>query len=242
MTHKEFLAKFSTDPTGHAYLLDYFLDYDYRQPIEPHRLDIRRPDNIVGYWQRACMIWWAIEGRGKTGDIGLELGSAGVRTPWCLGTDVRTGLRSHYPMEKPVGEREVVKGHTRVDCNFVGFVGHRQDEGCADTALVLGLDAFQPESFGAILTSHVLEHTPDNPIETLTRWRTLLKPGGVIACVIPDQDYGDVMQMDPDHKHAWRGREFGRDIARQIPGLKVLEHTAETQPNYHSFLTVWQRI
>lgn len=44
---------------------------------------------------------------------------------------------------------------------------------------------FAPESFDAITLSHVIEHLPD-PVETLRRCRTLMKPDGLLVMATPN--------------------------------------------------------
>lgn len=38
-----------------------------------------------------------------------------------------------------------------------------------------------------VLNSHVIEHAPD-PIQTLKEWHRVVKPGGLIYCVVPHRD------------------------------------------------------
>ena len=46
----------------HEYLFEYFDDYDYHNPkVESERLDMRHPQNIVGFVQRAFVVYWAIK-------------------------------------------------------------------------------------------------------------------------------------------------------------------------------------
>ncbi len=45
----------------------------------------------------------------------------------------------------------------------------------------------RPASLDFVFSSHVLEHLA-NPLGHLAYWATLLKPGGVVAAVIPDRD------------------------------------------------------
>src|SRR3990167_4135944 len=118
--------------TGHEYLLGspdelnpgpLFIGYD------PHRVasqvNLKKESmaygqgNIAGYRQRAWLVWWALKELWMSGEIGLELGAAGVKTPWCLSTDSQTGRRSYYPKEKPEEDREVVQGHLRVSVDAV---------------------------------------------------------------------------------------------------------------------------
>jgi len=224
------------------YLMEFFEAMDYHRPlVAPHRVnDIRRPDNVVGHWQRCVNITWAIKQCYLTGGVGLEFGSAGVHTPWCLNTDVRTGLPSHYPPDVSVKDRSIVQGHMRVSADDPKDSFIRHDAVCADDELVYGTKAFRDNAFSLIVANHVLEHTKGDPVELLTEWVRILSPGGVIALVIPDNNWFDVMKCDPDHQHAWTSLEF-LNIAERVPGVEVVEHTGEIQPNYHSFATILRK-
>ena len=223
----------------YQHLLEFFEAFDYHRPrVSPHQLDIRRPDNVVGHWQRCVNLFWALKSCRATGRVGLELGSAGISTPWCLSTDVRTGLPTHYPA--PDGSRGITAGHLRVQAGCSGESEVYSDAVCGDTSLALGLGSFYPRSFGLVLSNHVLEHLAGDLEHILTSMGNLVQPGGYMVHVVPDNRWFDVMKCDPDHRHAWTGDEFSR-LAHCIPGLDVIEESFRDQINYHSFVTVWRK-
>lgn len=45
---------------------------------------------------------------------------------------------------------------------------------------------FRDNSLDYVATSHVLEHTP-NPVLALAEWYRVLRPGGIIYCLVPDR-------------------------------------------------------
>lgn len=49
------------------------------------------------------------------------------------------------------------------------------------------LHSFEQASFDAVLAAYVLEHL-DNPAETLSDCARLLKPGGILVCLVPNAD------------------------------------------------------
>jgi len=169
--------------TGFEYLLEFFENYDYRRPnVDPGRLDFSRPDNVTGHQQRTFNVWWAIEQCYKTGGVGLEIGSGGVHTPWCLSTDV-------------------------YDTDNHPFYGG----GCHPHMAVNGddLSAFGTGSFSLILGNHVVEHLPGDVLSILkNHWLRVLKPGGILAIILPDQQFVDVLAIDKDHKNAWTSFQF----------------------------------
>ena len=224
------------------YLLEYFDALDYHKPRFPYRLDMRRPDNTVGYFQRCVNITWALRCCVIQELRGIEFGSAGVYTPHCVNTDVRTGLKSHYPLLTPVDQRATVAGDLRVDGGFFGESYERHDVLCNDIATVYGTAYFPDACFNLVLANHLLEHIATDPVETLTNWSRLLIPGtGHIVLVIPEHrpPHLNVLALDPDHKHAWTVEEF-YEIAKAVPGMEVVEHA--TYLNWHSFHTILRKL
>ena len=47
---------------------------------------------------------------------------------------------------------------------------------------------FCDNSLDYVVTSHVLEHIP-NPVQALAEWYRVLRPGGIIYCLVPDRRY-----------------------------------------------------
>ena len=184
-------------PTGHDYLLDYFEDYDYRRCKDPSRLDYRLPDNWVGYQQRAFMVWYALEYCGKTGKVGLDIGSGGVFTPYCLSTDKYIadshpdyGGAACIPQLKISGEDFSIIGEGKIP-------------------LILG--------------NHVFEHLEGDAVKLLMEeWAPKLEQGGIIAQIVPDNAFCDVMAMDKSHKHAWSADTFFDEVLYNID-LDVLD-------------------
>lgn len=49
------------------------------------------------------------------------------------------------------------------------------------------ITAFEPGSFDCVYSSHCLEHM-DNPAATIHNWWSLVKPGGYLFVIVPDED------------------------------------------------------
>lgn len=191
--------------TGYEYLLEFFPDYDYRRPNQPERVIFSRPDNITGHQQRTFNVWWAIEQCGKTGSIGLELGSGGVHTPWCLSTDVYA-TDQHPVYGGGCHPHMVLQGDARLP--------------------------FEDGSFNLVLANHVVEHLAGDVRAHLRDWLRVLKPGGVLAVVLPDQQYVDVLAIDRDHKHAWTAGQFHDQVLEALFETATLEEFNTFKNNF----------
>jgi len=72
-----------------------------------------------------------------------------------------------------------------------------------------------------VVARHNLEHYED-PIRTLREWKRVLKKGGILGVVLPDDDELDTIKIDPTHKHAFT-RESFRKILEEVGGFKLLK-------------------
>jgi SAM-dependent methyltransferase len=70
-----------------------------------------------------------------------------------------------------------------------------------------------------VIARHNLEHYVD-PLKTLLEWRRVLKPGGVIGFVLPDDDEFDTLRADPTHLHVFTKGSF-RNLIRLVDGLEL---------------------
>lgn len=86
------------------------------------------------------------------------------------------------------------------------------------------MDGVEDESFDFVYSSHTLEHVVD-PVETLSNWWRILKPGGHLVVVVPDEDLYEHGQWPPvfntDHKHTYAlaKRESWSPVSRNIDEL-----------------------
>jgi predicted SAM-dependent methyltransferase len=60
---------------------------------------------------------------------------------------------------------------------------------------------FQRSQFDILVARHVLEHDPDT-LTVLNEWHRVLRPGGVLVVICPDQqDYAwNTIHLDPTHR------------------------------------------
>ncbi len=81
-------------------------------------------------------------------------------------------------------------------------VKYCQDDGL-DCHKIDGLELpFEDESFDLVTHWHVIEHV-ENVAETLTEWRRVLKPGGLMVLETPDANYLKARMMGPRYKKFW---------------------------------------
>ncbi len=95
------------------------------------------------------------------------------------------------------------------------------------------ITAFEPGSFDCVYSSHCLEHMHD-PVATLANWWSLVKPGGTLFLIVPDEDLYEQgvfpSRFNSDHKstftlakkRSWSARSFNVfDLCAGLPGARV---------------------
>jgi SAM-dependent methyltransferase len=81
-------------------------------------------------------------------------------------------------------------------------------EACKENGLETfeSLNCVEDSSVDVLISNHVLEHVPE-PIQTLTLMRDKLKVGGILALVLPIDDWRRQQYVDPDdinhHLYTW---------------------------------------
>jgi ubiquinone/menaquinone biosynthesis C-methylase UbiE len=96
------------------------------------------------------------------------------------------------------------------------------------------LSLFADGELDFVVSRHNLEHYVD-VIKTLLEWRRVLRIGGVMALVLPDESNLNTVLLDPTHKHAFTPESFRRYLDL-IGGFEVKE-CRDVIPNW-SFLCV----
>ena len=130
---------------------------------------------------------------------GIDVG-CGFRktTPECIGVDILASGES--------GDAGLMRGKTSIaDVQASG--DH--------------LPMFEDGSLDFVVARHNLEHYID-VVKTLQEWRRVLRPGGHLALVIPDDRELNTIALDPTHKHAFTPDSFRRLMAL-MEGLQEVE-------------------
>jgi len=205
-----------TDVSKWNYLKQYVPNCDYNKVIT----DYRDPNNVVGYQQRAFIIYWAIREHkrvsiigeiGKIDGIGFEPGCGQAVSPFCIGTDFYAG--SSHPQYGG------------------GYYPHVR---CMGETL-----PFKNETFDFIVSHHSLEHMK-NTYSTLNEWLRVIKYEGKIVIVMPDKKYGPF--GDHGHVSEYTSEEFKNILDRLVQEnkIRIIEH--DTFNNHFSYNTIIEKI
>ena len=199
---------------GHDDILENFPNFDITQCKYPEKLDFRRwDDNLVGQQQRAWIIYNCIkEFEQSRGVVGLEIGCGQAHSPFVLATD---------------------KSYTKFNEEYGGGEYHPQLQ-CRGEKL-----PFTDESFPFLIACHCLEHM-DNTLETLKEWIRVLKKGGHLYIIMPDEKYPHYPE-DKTHKCKFTAEEFKEFILEHLKNIvTIIEH--DSFANHFSFNVVLQKI
>ena len=96
---------------------------------------------------------------------------------------------------------------------------------------------FKDGELDYVVQRHNLEHYQDY-IKALQEWKRIVKHGGRIGMVIPDDETCDTIQLDPSHKHVFTQASLRRVIGL-IGGLKIV-YMRELLKNW-SFVCILQK-
>ncbi len=93
------------------------------------------------------------------------------------------------------------------------------------------------ESVDAIILRHNIEHYQDY-LKALTEWSRVLKPGGLLGIVLPDDEQLDTIKLDETHKHTFT-REGVQHLMSLYPQFTIIELSVLLEK--WSFLAVMQK-
>ncbi len=152
--------------------------------------------------------------------------------PYCTGRGIDVGCGNRKTTEDCIGVDVIAKGETGQH----GSVAEKQSQAdiCASGD---NLHMFGDGKMDFVVSRHNLEHYVD-VIKTLSEWKRVLKKGGVMAIVTPDERSIDAISLDPTHKHAFTPESLKRYIDL-LGGLEVIR--LETVIENWSFLCVCRK-
>lgn len=151
-------------------LLEIFPFYDYRNPKPEyaHRLHFSHPENLVGLQQAAFNHFWASQTIWQTGGIGVDIGSAGTHTPFCLSTDIKgiDGIAlkidgKHLPFE-PESLELILSNHSfeHINLNYGDLLQHWHSRLCINGYMAIIMPDGRYHDVKALDKEHV--HTPNS--------------------------------------------------------------------------------
>ena len=146
---------------------------------------------------------------------GIDVGCGHRKvTPECIGVDILAGGAE--------GEHGVIRGQ-----RIVADVQASGDD----------LHMFADGELDFVVSRHNLEHYID-VVKTLQEWERVVRPGGVVAMIVPDERAGDTIFLDPTHKHVFTPESLTRLV--QVAGALEVVETKVITPNW-SFMLVAQK-
>lgn len=153
--------------------------------------------------------------------------------PYCVGKGIEVGCGHRKTAPHVIGVDILPKGEP----GEVGCVKGRVSVAdlCAPGD---ALKMFRDGELDFVISRHNLEHYVD-VIKTLQEWKRVLRIGGLMAHVLPDETEIDTIPLDPTHKHAFTPASYAR-LLGLIGGFKIIEIEAVI-PNW-SFMSVAKRI
>jgi SAM-dependent methyltransferase len=84
------------------------------------------------------------------------------------------------------------------------------------------LPMFKEGELDYVVASHNLEHYQD-PVKAIQEWYRVLKPGGRLILVMPDDDFVNTIALDPTHYHVYTKESLVR-LLHVIGGFSVVRN------------------
>jgi ubiquinone/menaquinone biosynthesis C-methylase UbiE len=100
------------------------------------------------------------------------------------------------------------------------------------------LQMFEDGELDFVVSRHNLEHYVD-VTKTLLEWKRVLKKGGILAIILPDERKLNTIALDPTHKHAFTPESYCRYLDL-IGGFETVKKEVVI-PNW-SFIYVSRRV
>jgi glycosyltransferase involved in cell wall biosynthesis/SAM-dependent methyltransferase len=151
--------------------------------------------------------------------------------PFCRGRGIDVGC-GHYKTHPDAVGIDLIPGR---QLGKVGCVAGRPSQ--ADIVASGDALSIKSDSLDYVAARHDLEHYLD-PVEALLEWHRVLKPGGVLGIILPDERFGGTIQLYPTHKHVFTPSSLKR-LLDLIKGFEIV-HLADLLYQW-SFVCIAQK-
>jgi len=152
---------------------------------------------------------------------------------YCVGKGIDVGCGSKKTVPGAIGIDLTPKGKH-------GFAGSQLFEVSQADIVTSGDDLrmFKDASLDYVVARHNLEHYKDT-VKTLQEWKRVLRPGGALILVMPDDEHCDTIALDPSHYHVFT-RESTARLIGAIGGFRITKNEP-LLPKW-SFILVARRV
>lgn len=189
-------------------------------------------DYVMGVWGRAFMKWTeAVKANENHKDARIVLNLANTMMknthrhlnpeaeamlPLVEGRGIDVGCGGTKTSPEAIGVDITPPGKSGAETSQREMASQADVQASGDD-----LYMFADGSLDYVIARHNLEHYTD-PVRALSEWARVLKPGGALGLVVPDDEAFDTLRADPAHKHAFTQGSL-RSLVSLIPGLSIVE-------------------
>ncbi len=133
--------------------------------------------------------------------------------PFCAGKGIDVGCGSNKTHPSAFGVDLTAGGTPGLFGNQAGQVS------VADVVAFGNILPFKSGSLDYVVARHNFEHYRD-PVRTLQEWQRVVREGGTIAIVIPDETWQSTIPLDPTHYHVYTPESFSAFVSL-VPGITL---------------------
>ena len=153
--------------------------------------------------------------------------------PYCIGRGIDVGCGHRKTSPNCIGVDILAKGQIGKNGCVRGKRSVADIQTSGDN-----LYMFQDSELDFVISRHNLEHHIDI-IKTLQEWKRVLKKGGILGVVLPDENKVNTIELDSTHKHVFTPESFRRFL--ELIGNFEIIKMETVIPNW-SFICVAKKI
>jgi ubiquinone/menaquinone biosynthesis C-methylase UbiE len=153
--------------------------------------------------------------------------------PYCVGRGIDVGCGYRKTSSNCIGIDILAKGMIGKDGCVCGKQSRADIQASGDD-----LSMFADDELDFVISRHNLEHYIDI-VKTLLEWKRVLKIGGIMGIILPDETRLNTIALDPTHKHAFTPESLKR-LLTLIGGFETIAMKSVV-PDW-SFLCVARKI